>query len=60
MNLQDRSFSLAAESAGRRAEAGRRRRHAILGIAVVILLAGLAVLYVWWTTLCGDCGSPPT
>ena len=66
MNVMDRSSLAAADQDLTKAEARsalarkQRRRKIAIGVIVSVGLAiGLAALYVWWTTLCGDCGGPP-
>jgi hypothetical protein len=56
MNLIDRSFSAEAERIRKREDARKRRRLLALFIAATLIL-GAAALYVWATTLCGDCGA---
>jgi hypothetical protein len=56
MNVMDRSFSAQADAA--RAERAARRRKIALRIAAILVVVAAAI-YVWATTLCGDCGAPP-
>ena len=58
MNVLDRNFSAEAERLRRREETRKRRRRLALFIAATLLIVGAAALYVWATTLCGDCGLP--
>jgi hypothetical protein len=56
MNVLDRNFSAEAHRVKTR-ETRKRRRRLALFIAAT-LMVGTAALYVWATTLCGDCGAP--
>jgi hypothetical protein len=56
-NILDRNFSAEAERL-RRQDARKRRRRLALFIGATLIL-GVAALYVWAMTLCGDCGAPP-
>ena len=56
MNVIDRSFSAEANRIKAR-EAARRGRRLVLFVATSVIL-GAAVLYIWATILCGDCGPP--
>ena len=56
MNVIDRSFSAEANRIKAR-EAARRGRRLVLFVAASVIL-GAAVLYIWATILCGDCGTP--
>ena len=57
MNVLDQNFSAEAERLRRREDARKRRRRLVLFIAATLIVGG-AALYVWATTLCGDCGVP--
>lgn len=56
MNVIDRNFSAEAERVRKREDARKRRRRLALFIAATLVL-GAAALYIWATTLCGDCGA---
>jgi hypothetical protein len=58
MNVLDRNFSAEAERIRKQEDARKRRRWLALFVAATLIL-GAAALYVWATTLCGDCGAPP-
>jgi hypothetical protein len=51
----DRNFSARANHEKAKLKAGRKRRSRIT-IGVVIVAIAAAGVYVWATTLCGDCG----
>jgi hypothetical protein len=57
MNVLDRDFSAEAERLRKREDARKRRRRLAIFIAAT-LIVGAAALYIWATTLCGDCGAP--
>jgi hypothetical protein len=55
MNVMDRSFSAQVDAA--KAERAARRRKIALGVAAILVVVAAAI-YVWATTLCGDCSAP--
>jgi hypothetical protein len=56
MNVMDRRFSAQEDAKKAAQRAARKRRHLIW--TALFICAGLAVYYVWATTLCGDCAPP--
>jgi hypothetical protein len=58
MNMIDRSFSAEAAYIAAKLAAARRRRRTIALLVGLALTGVIATIYVWGTTLCGDCGAP--